>query len=82
MERFYYPEFLDWEKISNSDNLTEDFINAFINYVYLHPIIEKYKLSEILIEKIISYSDDYWYLIFTFQELSEEFIEKLVYFIF
>jgi uncharacterized protein YnzC (UPF0291/DUF896 family) len=65
---------INWDEISENQNLSEEFIEKFKDKVYWERISRKQKLSEEFIEK---FKDKvYWDVISVVQKLSEEFIEK------
>ena len=67
-------ENLDWSYISESQKLSEEFIERFADKVEWYYISSYQKLSEEFIEKFADKVD--WYYISFYQKLSEDFIEK------
>ena len=67
---------IDWIEISEKENLTEEFIREFSEYLYWYSISICQKLSENFIRE---FKDKvYWYSVFKNQKLSREFIYEFM----
>ena len=75
-----FQDKVDWLYISKFQTLSEDFIREFKDKVWWRNIFVEQKLSEdfILEFKDEAYAYNYWTYAFEFQQLSEEFKNKII----
>jgi len=65
---------IHWNIISNTFNLSEDFMNEFEDKIIWRIVSRKQKLSECFIEKHSEKLN--WNYIYKYQDLSDKFLEK------